>query len=278
MILLLFLYLAQKDKAFEHLEYMVHSSSFGHIFFPRGSGRLKVSKNLDEMMHMGDLSSVKQICKIFPEEGWGKIKKILDATAHNSNMDHSDILTLKKPKLRHFVYDVRSIVHKKIDGVIICFYDITLLKQNESQAMKLLNKYRSISYELDFLFNHLDYPVWRRDEDNALLFYNDKYDEVVREYAPERSYLEKMLEEISNISSTEKKEVKICRALQDNAGNALFMEFTVLPTINGTIGYAVTTNSNNNEQYFNIEMGGMMNNIAAPVFVLDDNKMVVFYK
>jgi PAS domain-containing protein len=114
--------------------------------------------------------------KLFTKKDW----KAIEGLISKRDMHAKDILGVielhdNAGETQYLRYIAKVMRINETDGLLFCFSDISEDKNNESELLQLLQKYRLMSYELDNLLNVLPFPVWKRGKDGKIIFYNQSY-------------------------------------------------------------------------------------------------------
>lgn len=74
-----------------------------------------------------------------------------------------------------------SLLDNSFYGIVIWLQDITAAKLTEIELLKYLHQYRAMSYELENLFANLPFPVWKRNNNGEIVFYNNNFANLIRD-------------------------------------------------------------------------------------------------
>jgi transcriptional regulator with PAS, ATPase and Fis domain len=141
-------------------------------------------------------------------------------------------------------YSAQFISDKKynINGMIFWFMDVTSSVDHETKIVKLIQKYRLMSFELDYLFNHIPIPVWRREYDGEIVFSNRVYKKVSKSFDSDANdnELEQGLKRLYELTLQDKKAAKITRSFSMNNKYKVY-EFIEKPISEntGSVGFAI---------------------------------------
>ncbi len=186
------------------------------------------------------------IAKLFEWKDWKEIEKYIDTPSLIHNHEKIGNLKYENPQgqTKHFKYSLQYIEDKKylIHGIIFWFTDFSDSVEHEESILSLIKKYRVFSFELDYLFNNLPFPVWRRERDGKIVFSNNKFRKFLKRFDTDQSVDDfgKGLKRLAEISLREMKTSKIVKSFVSKNQNFTY-EFTEIPLseANGTVGFAV---------------------------------------
>ena len=185
------------------------------------------------------------VAKLFAWKDWKDIEKYIEnpTLIHNHEKFGNLNYNIPSGETKHFKYSLQYIEDKKylIHGIIFWFTDFSDSVEHEESILSLIKKYRVFSFELDYLFNHLPFPVWRREKDGKIVFSNSKFRKFIKRFDTDQSVddFSNGLKRLAEISLREMKPSKIVKSFVSKNQNLTY-EFTEVPLseANGTVGFA----------------------------------------
>ncbi len=238
----LYLFLTSKH------EYLHNVAPCSYIFFDTKKNKVLVPEYTCRMLGIKPKKNFQLIDveQIFTPQDWREIEKFVSnpISIHN----HEKIGNLRYEnthgEIKHFKYSLQYIEDKKylIHGIIFWFTDFSDSVEHEESIISLIKKYRLLSFELDFLFNYLPFPIWRREHDGKIVFSNSKFKKFVKRFDTDQSAdeFENGLTRLAEISMKDMKPSKISKSYVSKNKNITY-EFTEMPisASTGTVGFGI---------------------------------------
>ena len=289
-MIFLMIYIDKKEKDRRAEDHVMKGAPFSYIFFNRTNSELIIPDNCIDLLNLSRdrIYSLNDIKSLFDGDEWRKIEKYVELGVHNQDISQIGLLTLIGDKVdrKYIRYIVHSISNDILDvyGFIIWFYDCTEFKSNELQIVPDFKKYRIISYELDLLFNSIDFPIWRKEADGELVFYNAAYQKLIpldNDKKP-NSEMNNFLNELTNLSMERKDKVTV-RRIASIDGKAHALDFIESPALNnsGTIGYALFSDeiefTQKRERALTDLVYNVLNLSNTATLILDNEQKVEFF-
>jgi PAS domain-containing protein len=252
----LYLFLTSKH------EYLHNIAPCSYIFYDTKKQRVLIPDYTCKMLgiQVKKNYAIDDIEKLFSAKDWGEIEGCIKQPSLVAVHEKIGMLRYetKHSETKHFKYSLQYVEDKKymIHGVILWFTDFSDSIEHEESIISLIKKYRVMSFELDYLFNHLPIPVWRREGDGSIVFANNAFKKLTKKFSSEGEIneFESGLKRLADIGIKEKRTAKITRSFISKNKNTSY-EFNEVPiaSSSGTVGFGIDiTRNEESEKSLNI--------------------------
>jgi PAS domain-containing protein len=252
----LYLFLTSKH------EYLQNIAPCSYIFYDTKKHKVLIPDYTCKMLGMQIKNNyhLDDIASLFSAKDWVEIEACIKQPSMVSVHEKIGMIRYetKHSETKHFKYSLQYIEDKKymIHGVILWFTDFSDSIEHEESIISLIKKYRVMSFELDYLFNHLPIPVWRREGDGSVVFANNAFKKLIKKFSSEGEIneFETGLKRLAEIGTKEKRTAKITRSFMSK-NKSVSYEFNEVPvaSTSGTVGFGIDITRNEEvEKSFNI--------------------------
>jgi len=177
------------------------------IYYDAKMKQLNVSESAATLLNLPAKKqyNIEDLKQVFEKQDWEGIKKFFKHEQDYKLIDNTGSVAIQNRDysqlfLRYHAHHISSISHD-LEGVIFWFADFTDSIKSEFELIDLVKRYRLIAFEFDVIFNHLPFPVWRREANGEVVFYNKAFAELDNELKKETSAnvaLEKIMKNLAN--------------------------------------------------------------------------------
>ena len=179
----------------------------------------------------------------------------------------SNVLCINNTYIKYKIEKTKS------NDIVIWLMDYTENKAQENEITSLMHKYRHMSFELDNIFNSLPIPIWQRDENLNIIYYNNSYSDLL-DSPKDGECIE--IDTVIKLKAQSKIPYIIKRHFLSHTQQYYRVSENITANQNSSIGYCLAIDSNTEEKSKNNKslLRELLNTNTQAVITIDKNGKV----
>jgi|GEM_PF-4401360 PAS domain-containing protein len=165
---------------------MISTAPFASIIIDLQANKAEISPSAQQMLgiHL-ESTNINALLARLPLNLFCVIEEYINNPQSNQWYSKEGVINFVSQKLQgkylKYKLSYTPLLTGAFYGIIIWLQDISASKETEIGLIQYMHKYRAMSYELETLFSTLPFPVWKRQPNGEIIFYNSAFMNLMQE-------------------------------------------------------------------------------------------------